>query len=178
MKKLVKGLAVAGLIAIAGNTIAATDGNLGATSTGTVDINVDVGTQVRITGLSDMTGNFYVAGDITDSTSACIYRNSGADYEITATSSFGVGTDFFLEDGATNQVLYDVEFDDGSGLTDLNNGVTDSSFTGADQISETCVGGGPNATIAITIPELGVNGLAAATDGLYTDVLSIEVAPR
>ncbi len=179
MKKLVKGLTAAGIIAIAGNSFAATDGVLGPTSTGTVDINVDVGTQVRITGLQDMTGNFYVTGDITDSTPACIYRNSGADYEITATSSFGVGTNFFLDDGAGNVVLYDVDFDDGSGATDLDNAVTDSTFTGADQVSETCVGsGGSNAVVSITVPELGVNGLGAATDGLYTDVLSIEVAPR
>ena len=132
MNKLVKGLILAGAMAVGGQAIAAVDGTLGPTSTGTVDINVDVGSQVRITGLSDMTGNFYVSGDVTDSTTACIYRNSGADYEITATSSFGAGTDFFLEDGATNSVLYDVTFDDGSGPTNLNNGVTDSSFTGAD----------------------------------------------
>jgi len=180
MKKLVKGLAVAGLFAVSANTFAATaDGALGATSTGTVDINVDVGTQVRITGLQPMTGNFYVSGDVTDSTTACIYRNSGADYEITATSSNGSGTDFFLDDGAgtTDDVLYDVSFNDGSGAVDLNNGTTDSTFTGANTTSETC-GGSANATISITVFEAGANGLAAAPSGLYTDELSIEVAPR
>ena len=131
MKKLVKGLMLAGFLAFTGNSFAATaDGSLGATSTGTVDIDVQVGDLVQISNLSPMTGNVYVPGsNVTDSTPACIYRNGNANYEITATSSNGAGTNFFLSDG-TNDVIYDVTFDDGvvATPTNLDNAAVESSF--------------------------------------------------
>ena len=182
MKKLVKGLAAAGFIAFAGNTFAVTaDGTLGATSTGTVDIDVTVGDLVRISGLVPMTGNTYTPGSaVTDSTPACIYRNGSADYEITATSANGAGTNFFLTD-TTNDVVYDVTFDDGSGATNLDNGVTESTFTGANQTTDDCSAGpGGSATIAVSIPETDAtfNGLAEVPAATYSDELTIVVAPR
>jgi len=182
LNKIVKGLTVASLFALSANTFAVTeDGDLGATSTGTVDINVEVGDLVRITGLVAMTGNTYVPGTpVTDSTPACIYRNGSADYEITATSSNGAGTNFFLSDG-TNDVLYDVTFDDGSGATDLNNATVNSTFTGANQTSEDCSSGpGGAASIAVSIPETDAtfNGLAEVPAASYADELTITVAPR
>ena len=188
MKKIasvVKGMTVAGLLTFTSNTFAVTaDGVLGATSTGTVDIDVTVNWLVRISGLVPMTGNVYTPGSaVTDSTPACIYRNGAVDYEITATSSNGAGTDFFLSDG-TNTVVYDVTFDDGVVAlpVDLNNAATNSTFTGANTTVDDCSAGpGGAATIAVTIPELGagpLNGLAEVPAGTYADELQIVVAPR
>ena len=184
MKKLVKGLTVAGMFAFTGNSFAATaDGSLGATSTGTVDIDVQVNDLVQISNLAPMTGNVYTpGGPVTDSTPACIYRNGSPDYEITATSSNGNGTDFFLSD-TVNDVIYDVTFDDGSGSgpTDLNNASLESTFTDANQTSTDCtVGTEGNATIAISIPETDVtdNGLAEVPAATYTDELTILLGPR
>ncbi len=182
MKKLVKGLTVAGLFAMSANTFAVTaDGSLAATSTGTVDIDVTVADLVRISGLVAMTGNTYTPGSaVTDSTPACIYRNGSADYEITATSSNGAGTNFFLSDG-TNDVLYDVTFNDGSGATDLDNATVESTFTGANQTSDDCSSGpGGASTVSVSIPETDAtfNGLAEGPAGTYADELTLTVAPR
>ena len=182
MKKLVKGLTLAGFLAFTGNSFAVTaDGDLGATSTGTVDIAVDISDLVRISNLVAMTGNVYTPGSaVTDSTTACIYRNGASNYEITATSLNGAGTNFFLDSGA-NEVIYDVTFDDGvGGPTDLNNAVLESSFQDANQTSVDCmVGAGGGATIAISVPENDAvfNGLAEVPASNYTDVLTITVAP-
>ena len=61
MKKLVKGLIIAGAMVAGGSAIAATQGTLGLTSTGTIDISVGVGDQIQITALADITGP-YVPG--------------------------------------------------------------------------------------------------------------------
>lgn len=182
MKKLVKGLTVAGLFAMSAHTFAVTqDGVLDTTSTGTVDIDVTVGDLVRISGLVAMTGNTYTPGSaVTDSTPACIYRNGSADYEITATSSNGAGTNFFLSDG-TNDVIYDVTFDDGSGATNLDNATVESTFTGANQTTDDCSAGpGGSATISVSIPETDAtfNGLAEVPAATYADELELVVAPR
>jgi len=183
MKKLVKALTVAGLLTFTGNSFAVTaDGTLGATSTGTVDIEVDISDLVRISNLVAMTGNVYTPGSaVTDSTPACIYRNGASNYEITATSSNGAGTNFFLNSGA-DTVLYDVTFDDGvGGPTDLNNAALESSFQDANQTSVDCsVGAGGSATIAVSVPENDAtfNGLAEVPAATYTDELTITVGPR
>ncbi len=177
-------MTVAGLLVFTSNSFAVTaDGTLGNTSTGTVDIDVTVGDLVRISGLTPMTGNTYTPGSaVTDSTPACIYRNGSADYEITATSSNGAGLNFFLSDG-TNDVIYDVTFDDGNGggAVDLDNATTNSTFTNANQTVDDCsAGAGGGATIAVSIPETDAtfNGLAEVPAATYADELTVTVAPR
>ena len=174
MKKLVKGLTVAGLFALSANTFAVTaDGSLGATSTGTVDVEVTVGDLVRISGLSPMTGNTYTPGAaVTDSTTACIYRNGSANYQITIDGQNDNATDYFLSDGV-NDVVYSVSFNDGTTTTTMVPS-TAAPFTGANTASETC-GGGSNATISVSIPETDPtdNGLAEVPAATYIDELTI-----
>ena len=174
MKKLVKGLAVAGLFAMSANSFAVTaDGSLGNTSTGTVDVEVIVGDLVRITGLSPMTGNTYTPGTaVTDSTTACIYRNGSANYQITVSGDNDNATDFFLSDG-TNDVVYSVSFNDGTTTTTMVPS-TPAAFTGANTTNETC-GGASNATISVSIPETDPtdNGLAEVPAATYIDELEI-----
>ena len=179
MKKLVKGLTVVGLLAFTGNSFAATaDGTLGTTSTGTVDIDVNIGSMVQISGLVPMTGNFYNSGDgdVTDSTPACIFRNGNANYEITATSSNGVGTEFFLSDTVNPDIEYTVALDEGSGPVALTNATTNSTFTNANTTQADCSSGIAAATLSITVPESGT--LGTAPDSTYLDELTILVAPR
>jgi hypothetical protein len=183
MKKIVTRLTVAGLLAFTGNSFATTaNGDLGATSTGTVDVEVSISDLVRISGLVAMTGNTYTPGSaVTDSTPVCIYRNGAPNYEITVSSANGAGTDFFLDSG-TDEVVYVVTFNDGvGGATDLNNATLESSFQAANQTSIDCLtGAGGNATLAISVPETDAtfNGLAEVPAATYTDELTILVAPR
>ncbi len=176
MKKLAKGLTAAALIAITGSTFAATQGTLGLTSTGTVDISVGVGDQIQITALADITGPYVPGTDFTGSSPACVYRNGGTgDFDVRMTSANGSGTNFQLNDAGTF-VVYDVTFNDSvSGAIDMDNNVLNNTdFTNANTTSPTC-GGVPQSTIAITVPDANLGVVAAGT---YADTLTIVVAPR
>ena len=176
MKKLVKGLTAAALIAITGSSYAATQGGLGGTSTGTVVINVDVGDQIQISGLVDIIGSYVPGSNFTGNSPACVYRNGGAgDFDVQIDSANGTGTDFRLVDGGVF-VVYDVTFDDGlSGAIDMDHAVNNNSdFTNANLTSPTC-GGSPQSTIAIDVPDANLGAVGA---GSYQDTLTILVAPR
>jgi len=176
MKKLFQGLVIAGAVVVGGSAIAATDGTLGGTSSGTVDITVDVGDQILITGMTDITGSYVPGSNFTGSSRACVYRNGGTgDFDVQIDSANGTGTDFRLQDGGVF-VTYDVTFDDGaSGAVDMDHAVNDNtSFTNANTTSPTC-GGAPQSTIAIDVPDAN---LGAVAGGSYADTLTILVAPR
>ncbi len=176
LNKLAKGLVIAGAMIVGGSAIAATQGNLGLTSTGTVDITVGVGDQIQITALADMGGAYVPGTDFTDTSPACVYRNGGTgDFNVTMTSANGSGTDFQLNDAGTF-VVYDVTFNDSvSGAVDMDNNVLNNTdFTNANTVSPTC-GGSPQSTIAINVPDANLGAVAAGT---YADTLTIVVAPR
>ncbi len=179
MKKIenaLKGLFVASALVVAGSTFAATQGNLGPNSTGTVDISVGVGDQIQISGLADITGPYVPGSDFTGSSTACVYRNGGTgDFNVTITSANGSGTDFRLNDAGTF-VVYDVTFSDSvSGAVDMDNNVLDNTnFTNANTTSPIC-GGSPQSTIAINVPDANLGAVGAGT---YADTLTIVVAPR
>ncbi|MEJ2114951.1 MAG: hypothetical protein P8X88_02640 [Gammaproteobacteria bacterium] len=185
MNKLFKGLTVAGLIAFSGSSFAVTqDGTLDATSTGTVDIDVTIGDLIQISGLVPMTGTTYTpGGPVNYSTPACVYRNSGAGYDVTATSSTagGAGANFLLN-GTSANVVYTVNYNDGVTSGALTNGTLNASFANANQtIADCSIGAGGNVTVSVSIPEVGagpLNGLAEVPADTYTDELSILVAPR
>jgi hypothetical protein len=94
MKKL---LIAAAAIAFATPALAATDGNLStSSSTGSLDVTVNIPKMVRVSGLQDMTFNitpamltepYFSREDQTDT--FCVYSNDGADgaYSMTVTSS-------------------------------------------------------------------------------------------
>ncbi len=98
-------------------------------------------------------------------------------------SDNGSGTDFFLSDG-TNDIVYDVTFDDGVVVTatDMDHGAAAVNFTGADTSSTSCGIAGSNALISISIPENDpsptLNGWSEVPAATYIDELSITVAPR
>ena len=172
----IKCIVIAGTFVVAGSVMAATQGTLGPTSTGTVDISVGVGDQIQITALADITGPYVPGSDFTGSSPACVYRNGGSgDFDLTITSSNGLGIDFRLNDAGTF-VVYDVTFNDSvSGAVNMDNAVLDNvSFTNADTASPTC-SGAPQSTLAINVPDAN---LGAVGSGTYTDTLTILVAPR
>ena len=174
--KLIKGLVVACIFVVTGSVMAATQGTLGPTSTGTVDITVGVGDQIQITALADITGPYVPGSDFTGSSPACVYRNGGAgEFDLTITSANGFLTDFRLNDGGTF-VVYDVTFNDSvSGAINMDNAVLNNAdFTNADTASPTC-SGAPQSTLAINVPDANLTAVGAGT---YTDTLTILVAPR
>jgi len=175
-EKAMKGLFVAGTLVAAGSSFAATQGDLGATSQGTIEVMVEIVDQIQISGLIDITGGYVPGEDFTGSSPACVFRNgTTGEFDVTISSQNGTGTDFRLNDAGTF-VTYDVTFDDGtSGAIDMNHAELDNtSFDNASNENPTC-GGDAQSTIAITVPDANLGAVGAGT---YADTLTILVAPR
>lgn len=155
--------------------LAATQGNVGSTSTGTAEINATKGNSVRISALADVTfPPSLTTPDPADQT-ACIFSSTG-NYTIEATSSYGSGGTFRLKDGGSDYINYGVNWYNvatGGGPTALSNGTASSTITGANTTSTTCAGG-TNSRFEITID----NGtFTSAPPNTYNDTLTLLVAP-
>ena len=176
-KTALKHAALGGAIAaLSAGAFAANDGALGFTSQGDVDINLVINDEVRISGMTDINLNFS-GTDVTGNTSVCIYRNTAATYEITATGSGTAGA-FELSNG-TDTVDYTVAYDDFTSATPVVPLTTGNTVTrdGADQTDDTCTGllsTGPTGDISVTVNASDAAALPAAT---YSGTLFLMVAP-
>ncbi len=171
---------VSGMIATSG-LMAATDGSLGTTSTGTLEINVDVEDIVMISGLSDIPIAFdnTGTGDLTGSSTACIYRNGAGTYSVNA-SGDGVGSAFTIQNAAPTPtiVAYTVAWDDdvaGAATAAVGLGTPLGGQTGANTTETDCSTGGANAFVEVTVPRAS---LTAAPSGTYNGTLTLEIAPE
>ena len=181
MKNFIKTTAlVTGMIATSG-LMAATDGTLGVTSTGTLEIEVEVEDVVMISGLSDILISFdnTGTGDLTGSSTACIYRNGAGTYSVEATGD-GTANAFTINNGtATPTVIaYTVAWDDavaGTATSPVTVGTTLTNQSGANTTETDCNTGGANAFVEITVPRAS---LAAAPSGTYNGTLTLEIAPE
>jgi len=180
--------AVVGLTGIAsiGGAMAATDGTLGGTSTGTSSLTVNVPLRALITGVADLNFSSALttwngADDVTLTDSVCVFTSGGA-YEVTASGS-GAANAFTVTDGST-LVSYTVEWDDAAGAssgTALSTGVQSSAnFAGTTTLSDCTPTPTNNATFIVTMNgSSGSNDLASATTGAnYTGTLTLLVTPE
>lgn len=174
LKNAIRGLVVGGVaVGLSGVALAATDGVVGPTSTGTVDISLDVNDLVRISNLTDINLGVFAGVDAVGTSPACVYRNGTGNYNLTA-SGDGTAGAFTLTDG-TNTVPYSVSYDDGSGAAPATSGAVLGGLTGADPASDTCGTTGNNGTIEVTVAAADAAGLPAAT---YAGTLTLLVAPE
>ena len=179
MKKLAHATLLATGLLTSGAIIAATDGVVGTTSTGTLDIQVDVDDLVRISGLSDILLTFDATGtgDVIGSSTACIYRNGAGDYNVTASGS-GAASAFTIQNGAAvpTVIAYTVAWDDAVTGTNTSAVTALTPLTGqsgANTVADDCsTGGGANAFVEITIPRAD---LSAAPAGTYNGTLTLVV---
>src|SRR6185312_11899402 len=97
-------------LSLPGVAIAATQGTLGSTSTGSVSISATVPGRVQISGLTDIAfGTVDPTSAASQSENVCVWSNtSGRGYQVTATGS-GASNAFTLTDG-TNTLPYSVEW--------------------------------------------------------------------
>ncbi len=155
------------------SVMAATQGLLGTSSTGTIDINLDIDPLVMVSNLGDINlGTYSGAGNLTGTDTFCVYRNGAGNYNITMNGS-GAADAYLLNDGGTNNLAYTVSFTNGSAnamttLTPL------AAQTGANTTSTNC-GGTDNVSVGVTVANAA---LAAAPAGTYTGSLTIIVAPE
>jgi len=164
--------------------LAATQGTLGATSTGSVNISITKSVQAQISDLSDMTLANWSVGDpaVTLFSNACIYSSTGS-YKVTATGS-GVANIFTISSGL-NTIPYTVTWNAGGAGSLANTGtaltanVQSSSFSNANSASATCSGGGASndtARVIINITQANMNS-AASSATPYTGTLTMLITP-
>lgn len=164
-----------------GTANAATDGSLGATSTGTVNINASVAARVQISKLSDVT---FTAVDpstaVFNAQNVCVWSNTaGRKYNITASGS-GTSSAFTLSGGATlGTVPYAVEW---NAATGQNSG---TALTAASPLagqataatSPTCASGvATSASLIVRMSAATLQTMQASAP--YTGTLTLVVAPE
>lgn len=134
------------------------------------DVDLIIPEMIRISDLNDIPlGTFDGVNDLIASDDICVYRNNLAEtYTVSASGSGGS----FEVDNGVDVIPYQVEYDDSNGFVTL----TDSSPTAmanADSALLDC-GGTPVATLRITTL---ATDMTSASSGLYTDTLTLTVAP-
>lgn len=155
------------LFAFAMPALAATQGTLGTSSTGTAEVSVTIPEQFRVSNLQDVSFGTWGGGDLTNNQNTCVYHNGDGSYSITATSSTG---SFALQNGP-DSLPFEVYFNNtptpagGSALA--YNSTTSTS--GSNTTAADCSAGGLSANIRVRIAE---GDLQAANPGAYNATLS------
>jgi hypothetical protein len=158
---------------------AASQGTLGATSTGSVTITASVPTRARITGLSDVAfTNQDPATLASDAQDVCVWSNTATKaYTITATGS-GTASAFTLSDGTTT-VPYSVEWAASSGQTTgaaLTTGTASASLTST-ATNQSCTSGpAASASLVVEIATADLGTMSAGNS--YTGSLTLLVTPQ
>jgi hypothetical protein len=164
---------------LGGTANAATQGTLGATSTGTVSISASVPNRVRISGLSDVAfTNVDPSVDASNAQNVCVWSNTATKgYRITATGS-GAANAFTLSNAALT-VPYSVEWAASSGQTSgsaLTSGTALTGLTSTATNSGCASGPSSSASLVVKILTANLQTMNAATS--YTGTLTLLVAPE
>ena len=164
---------IAGLFSSA--ALAATDGTMGATSSGQIDINLEVLDSVEITALNDIDFGQYGGtdtGDINAGDAYCVYRNGGDGYTITPSSSNGK---FALVGVLGDEINYSVK------LNGAATGAASASAVAYNSASATFSGSSArdcgatdNASVDVSVTE---SDLRTASTDTYSDTLILLVSP-
>jgi hypothetical protein len=185
MNNFKKLLIVGGLLAttalVSGKVIAATDGTLGATSTGTSVISVTIAAVYQITGLADYAfGTYGGVGAQTINDDVCVYTNdAAAAYNTTMVDNSEMTAGAFQVETAANtaQIAYTVDFNDVAGVVGTQAVAynTPLASTGANTTDPTCTAHtADNANIRVNFTQAA---LQAAPAGAYSATLSTTVGP-
>ncbi|EZP55808.1 hypothetical protein BW41_00887 [Sphingomonas sp. RIT328] len=159
---------------------AATNGTLGATSTGTVQITLSVPSRVQISGLTDISfANADPSQQASSSQSNCVWSNTATKgYTITATGS-GTGGAFTLASGALTPVSYAVLWNQSAGQTSGTALVAATASSGfvSTATAPTCATS-PSATSSLTVTIAPSQLQAMPSLTAYTGTLTLLVNPQ
>lgn len=162
----------------AGPVHAATQGDLGAASTGTLRITVSVASRALLSGLADVAlTSSETAGDLAATQTVCIWTNAATRrYSVTATGSGSNGAFELAGQGDTPASLpfsaqWIASSTDSTGETLVPNQPLAARLP-ADALAG-CPGGHGTARLALAVP-----GPDGATAGTYAGQLTLLVAPQ
>jgi hypothetical protein len=174
---------VLGAIVLSGLAPAAmaapTQGALGATSTGVINISASVPNRARVTGLSDVAfTNQDPSTAASNSQNVCVWSNTATKaYTITATGS-GASSAFTLTNG-TGIVPYSVEWAGTSGQTSgtaLTAATASSSLTSG-AVNQSC-SSAPLASASLVVKMATVDLGTMSAGSSYTGTLTLLVTPQ
>jgi hypothetical protein len=170
-------LALAAGIALAGPADAATQGSIGATSTGSVAITASVPNRALITSLTDVSfTNADPSVAATSSQGPCVWSNTSTrNYTITASGS-GTSGAFTVASGSS-VIPYSVGWANSAGATSLTalTAGTASSAVASNATNISC-GGSGNSTLKVTIGATDLQNMVATNS--YTGTLTLVVTPQ
>jgi hypothetical protein len=174
---LIAAMSVAALAS--GAAQAATQGTIGATSTGTVVITASVPNRARITGLSDVAFlNQDPSTAATNAQNVCVWSNTATKgYTVTATGS-GATNAFTLANGALT-VPYSVEWNALSGQTSGSALATGAASAGlvSTATQHSCASGpATTSSLVVGIGTADLGTMQSATT--YTGTLTLVVTPQ
>ncbi len=175
------GLAFAGMAGalMASPAMAATQGTLGATSTGNITITVSVPSRVQITGLSDVAfTNVDPTVTATNAQSNCVWSNTATKgYTITATGS-GTSGAFTLASGALTPVTYSVQWNQSSAQTSgtaLTAATASGTFNSTATTPTCATAPATSSSLIVSISSAQLLNMASLTT--YTGTLTLLVSP-
>lgn len=159
------------------NSIAATQGTLNPTSSGSFQVSLTIPDRVQVSGLQDINFGTFVSGDFDTNYPLCVYSNTPtARYGITITGD-GAGGAYTLTNG-TDTIPYQVFWNETAGTTVgelvLTAGTKLGNRSNANQVSYTCATGGDSANLRVWIQDANMRGI---TNGTYTGTMTIFVDP-
>ena len=162
---------------------AATQGSLGATSSGSISISLSVAGRVQISGLSDV-AFVAVSPDVAASAAqnVCVWSNTATKgYSVTASGSGAVNA--FELSGPANTVPYAVAWSDAAGQAagqaagvPLSAGSALSGLTSSATSPDCSSGGAASSSLIVTVDPATLQ--AAQPDTAYTGALNLRVSPQ
>lgn len=178
MKRFLALAAIGSCSMMASPALAATQGTLGATSTGSVSITASVPNRARISGLSDIT--FASQDPNTAASSAqnvCVWSNTATKgYTITASGS-GTANAFTLANGSLT-VPYSVQWAASTGQTTGTalTAATASAGLVSAATQQSCSSGPLSASLIVNIATTDLGAMQSQTN--YTGTLTLLVTPQ
>lgn len=164
---------------VPGTAFAATQGTLGATSTGSITIGASIPNRVQLSGLTDVSfTNQDPSVNASNAQNVCVWSNTSTQgYNVTATGS-GTANAFTLANGGLT-VPYSVEWAGSSGQSSGSALSTGTALTGLTSTATnmTCASGpATSASLIVRISSANLQTMQAATT--YTGTLTLVVAPE
>ncbi|MDD9900171.1 MAG: hypothetical protein OXT65_04260 [Alphaproteobacteria bacterium] len=176
LQKVLAGCGIAAIALASHGALAASDGSLGSTSTGTSDVSLSIAAVYQITGLADLAlGAYAGTGNMTGNDDVCVYTNDASgNYNVRITDSSTLSAaDFSVQNaGSTSDIPFTVSWDDGGGASAVTYN-TQLASANADTSSTTC-SGGTNANFAVDLLQAD---LQAAPADSYSTTLTIVIEP-
>jgi hypothetical protein len=166
-------------LALPASAFGATQGSLGATSTGTVSISASVPARARITGLADVAfTNQDPATAASSAQNVCVWSNTATrGYSITATGD-GTASAFTLT-GAATMIPYTVEWNATSSQTSGTSLTAGAALGGlvSTATQQTCASGpASSASLIVGLSTATLQTMQATTN--YAGVLTLLVTPQ